>query len=117
MRRAFDFTIKDLAAKCLNKSKLYHILATEGGMYLPPMQDSTQNYLRNVLRGKKYYINCKDVNMIHVPQYKGLRVREIIDFVHKKIHIYKYLSKYKYNKKAKQSMALQCSEFFNSRRV
>ena len=98
MERAIDFTINDLAAKCRRKSELYHILATEGGIYLPPVQDSTQNYLRDVLRGKKYYINCKDVNMIHVPQYKGLRVREIIDFAHKMIHIYKYLPKYEYNK-------------------
>ena len=36
--------------------------------------------------------------MIHVTQFNGLRVWEIIDFAHKKMHIYKYLPKYEYNK-------------------
>ena len=39
-----DFTINELAAKCRSKSELYHLLSTEGGIYLPPMQDATQIY-------------------------------------------------------------------------
>ena len=55
MERAIDFTINDLVDKCRNKSELYHILATEGGIYLPLMQDSTQNNLKDVLRVKVLY--------------------------------------------------------------
>ena len=58
-----DFTIDDLAVKCRSKLKFYSILATEGEIYLPLMQDATQKYLRDVLRGQKLYIKWKVVKL------------------------------------------------------
>ena len=98
MERDTDFTIIDLAAKCRSKSEVYHILATEGGVYLPPMQDATQKYLRDILRGNKLYVKCKDVKIVHVPHYKGLRVKEILNYAKSKVHILKYMPDYEYNK-------------------
>ena len=98
MERDTDFTIIDLAAKCRSKSEIYRILATEGGVYLPPMQDATQKYLRDVLRGNKLYVKCKDVKIVHVPHYKGLRVKEILNYAKSKVHILNYMPHYKYNK-------------------
>ena len=36
-----DFTINELAAKCRSKSEWYHLLSTEGEIYLPSVQDET----------------------------------------------------------------------------
>ena len=44
-----DFNINDLAAKCRRKYELYSVLTTEGGVYLPPLQEATQKYLREIL--------------------------------------------------------------------
>ena len=51
-----QFTISDLAAKCKSKTEFYNLLATEGGMHLPPVQDATQTYLRGIMMGKKEYV-------------------------------------------------------------
>ena len=98
MDRVTDFSINDLAAKCRSKSEVYQILATEGGVYLPPMQDATQKYLRDLLRGHKLYIKWKEVKLVHVPQYKGLRVKEILIYAKTKVNISRYLPDYEYNK-------------------
>ena len=93
-----DFTIIDLAAKCRSKSEVYHILATEGEVYLPLMQDVTQKYLRDILRGNKLYVKSKNFKIVHVPHYKGLRVKEILNYSKSKVHILKYMPDYEYNK-------------------
>ena len=93
-----DFTINDLGAKCRSKSELYHLLSTEGGIYLPPMQDATQKYLRDIMRGYKLYLKSSDVKLIQVPQYKGLRVWDIIKFAQTKMYIDRYLPDYEYKK-------------------
>ena len=94
MERDTDFTIIDLATKCRSNSEVYRILATEGGVYLSPMQDATQKYLRDILRGNKLYVKSKDFKIVHVPHYKGLRVKEILNYAKSKVHILKYMLDY-----------------------
>ena len=54
------------------------------------MQDATQKYLRDIMRGYKLYLNSSDAKLIQVPQYKGLRVWDIIKFAQTKIYIDRY---------------------------
>ena len=98
MDQATDFTINDLAAKCKSKSEFYSMLATEGGLYLPPTQDSNQTYLRELLTGTKNYVKSEDVKVIKVPHYKGLTVSKILTFARSKGNIDSYLPDYKYDK-------------------
>ena len=98
MERQQNFTIRDLAAKWRSKTELYNLLSTEGGIYLPPKQDATQQYLRCLMMGKKKYLKWKDVTVIKVPQYKGLTVRNILRFADSKFHVTNYLPDYTYAK-------------------
>ena len=93
-----QFTINDLAAKCKSKSEFYNLLTTEGGMYLPPIQDATQAYLRGIMMGKKEYVKSKNVMVIKVPLYKGLTVAKILRFARSKQNINNYIPDYKYCK-------------------
>ena len=98
MNQNESFTVSELAVKCKSKTELYNLLAREGKIYLPPKQDATQSYLRDIMLGNKFYLNCSQVVVIKVPQYKGLRVKEIIKFASNHIEIAKFLPKYSYEK-------------------
>ena len=47
------FIIKSLRAKFKSKTELCNVLIRDGKIYLPPKQDATQNYLRELIQGKK----------------------------------------------------------------
>ena len=98
MDQVENFTVSELAVKCKSKTELYNLLAREGKIYLPPKQDSTQSYLRDIMLGEKLYLNWDQIAVIKVPQYKGLRVNEIIEFASGHIDIKKFLPKYSYEK-------------------
>ena len=92
------FTVVDLAAKCRSKTELYSILIREGNIYLPPKQDSTQKFLREIMMAKRKYIKCENITAIKVKQYKGLTVKSILEFANKNIHIDRFLPDYDYLK-------------------
>ena len=48
--------------------------------------------------GKKRYIKSEDIRLIKVPQYKGLTVKNILEFAKKNIHIDRFLPEYDYLK-------------------
>lgn len=48
-----DYNVNDVGVKCRSKREVYTVLTTEGGLYLPPMQDATQKYLRALMLGEK----------------------------------------------------------------
>ena len=98
MEQADVFTVNDLASKFRAKSDLINILSREGNVYLSPKRDVTQNYLRDLLRGEKLYVKTNKVVVVNVPQYKGLRVRDLLRFARSKLDIDKYLPDYDYHK-------------------
>ena len=98
MENKDEFTICDLSTKCRSKSELYNILIREGNIYLPPASECTQKYLRQIMNGTKEYLKWDSIKIAKIPQYKGLRVRDIISFAATKIDIYKYLPEYEYSK-------------------
>ena len=91
-------TVNDLAVKCKSKTELYNVLMREGNVYLPPKQDATQKYLRELLLGKKSYVKWNEAIVIQVPQYKGFRVKDLLNFAESEFEIHDFLPKYDYNK-------------------
>ena len=51
-----ELTVNDLSAKFKSKTELYNVLTREGNIYLPPKQDSTQQFLRSIMLGVKHYV-------------------------------------------------------------
>ena len=92
------FTVNDLATKFKAKSELINVLSREGNIYLPPKRDITQKYLRKLLHGEKLYIKWSEVIVINVPQYSGLRVKDLLNFAKSQFEIEKFLPDYDYNK-------------------
>ena len=76
-----------------SKTKLYYVLAIEGKIYLPPKQDVNRSYLRDIMQGNKLNLKCDQVTVIKVPQYKRLRVKDIIQFALAQLDITKFLPK------------------------
>ena len=60
MERNENFTVSDIAVKCKSKTELYNLLAREGKIYLPPKQDATQSYLRDIMLGEKFFFFLDD---------------------------------------------------------
>ena len=50
------------------------------------------------MRGEKEYVRCSSVHVIKVPHYKGLKVRDIVNFARTKVDITSYLPVYDYDK-------------------
>ena len=60
-------TVADLSAKFKSKIELYNVLVREGNIYLPPKKDVTQKFLREIMMGKKLYVEWSNVKVIKVP--------------------------------------------------
>ena len=93
-----EFTVADLSIKWKSKVELYNLLSREGKVFLPPIKESTQTFLRQIMHGDKRYIKLNKVLVIQVPQYKGLYVKDIMKFARSKIKIDDYLPEFEYNK-------------------
>ena len=93
-----SLTVNDLSSKFKSKVELYNLLTREGDIYLPPKQDSTQKFLRDVMLENKLYVKCSSVNFIKVPQYRGLYVRDLLKFAASIVDIKMYLPDWEYNK-------------------
>ena len=98
IQRDFDFNINDLATKWSSKSELYHMLTREGQIYLCPIQDATQEFLRQILLGEKQYFKWQQIKVVKVPHYKCLRICDILKFASTKINIADYMPEYEYSK-------------------
>ena len=98
MEQQFDFTISDLASKRRSKKEISNVLTRDCKLYLLPIKDYTQKLLRAIMRGDKLYVKCSYVRVLKVPQYKGLKVQDIIKFVSTNIRIKLDLPDYDYIK-------------------
>ena len=98
MKTSNIFTVKHLAAKCKSKTELYNLLIRDGKIYLPPKQDATQKYLRELIQGKKLHLKWSEVILTKVPQYEGLKVKDLLRFAKSKTEIDQFLPEYSYNK-------------------
>ena len=59
---------KEFAAKYNSKREVYNFLATDVGVYLPPYDNVTIYFLKDLIWGRKKMLSAKMVKTIHIPQ-------------------------------------------------
>lgn len=59
---------KEFAAKYRSKREIYNFLATDVEIYLPPYDNVTIYFLKDLMRGKKKKLRTTMVRTIHIPQ-------------------------------------------------
>ena len=96
-------TVNDLASKFRAKSELINVLSREGNVYLPPKSDVTHKYLSKLLQGEKLYVKLSEVEVVNVPQYEGLTVKELVQFAESEFNIDKFLFDYDCRKEPNRS--------------
>ena len=93
-----DITINDISLKAKSKKEVYPVLTTEGGLYLPPIEDANINYLKGIITWQKKFLYWKKVLTINVPHIKSLIIKDILKFARENSNIDDYLPTYEYNK-------------------
>ena len=59
---------KEFASKYRSKREIYNFLATDVGIYLPPYDNVTIYFLKELMSGKKQMLNTSRIRTIHIPQ-------------------------------------------------
>ena len=59
---------KEFAAKYNSKREIYNFLSADAGVYLPPYDNVTIYFLKELMGGKKKMLNTKRIRTIHIPQ-------------------------------------------------
>ena len=98
MEDGLNFTVNDIGVKCRSKREVYTMLSSESEIFLPPIVDATQKYLRALILGDKIYVKCSEVKVIRVPHLKGLMVKDILHMARERVDIDRYIPDYKYQK-------------------
>ena len=65
---ATSISSKEFQAKYSSKREIYNFLAAEAGVFLPPYDNVTIYYLKDLMAGRKKMISTKRVRTIHIPQ-------------------------------------------------
>ena len=66
--RMVQVSSKEFSAKYRSKREIYNFLATDVGVYLPPYDNITIYFLKELMNGQKKMLNTKQIRTIHVPQ-------------------------------------------------
>ena len=90
--------IQQVRIKTKSKKEVYTVLTVEGGLYLTPLSDVNQKFLKSILLGDKKYLLCKNRLVVKVPYIDNLRVKSMLLFAADKVNIPSYLPEYEYNK-------------------
>jgi len=61
-------TSKEFAAKYRSKREIYNFLATDVGVFLPPYDNVTIYYLKDLLMGRRKMLKTTLIRTIHIPQ-------------------------------------------------
>ena len=91
IEKSSQLTISEISLKARSKKEVYTILSIEDGIYLHPISDANQSYLKGILTVKKKYFLSKDIMVKRVPQIEHLRVKELINFASENCDIKSYL--------------------------
>ena len=59
---------KEFAAKYRSKREIYNFLATDVGVYLPPYDNVTIYFIKDLFFGRKKKVRTTKVKTIHIPQ-------------------------------------------------
>ena len=66
--QASKISSKEFAAKYNSKREIYNFLACDVGVFLPPYDNVTVYFLKDLMSGKKKMLSTKMVKTIHIPQ-------------------------------------------------
>ena len=58
---------KEFSAKYRSKREIYNFLACDVGIYLPPYDNVTIYYLKELMSGKKQMLRTTNIRTIHIP--------------------------------------------------
>lgn len=68
----------EFSAKFSSKAEVYRFLACDVGCYLPSYEDITIWHLKDLAAGKRKIIKASNVKTIHIPQFEGLTVKDML---------------------------------------
>ena len=60
---------KEFAAKYNSKREIYNFLACDVGIYLPPYDNVTIYFLKDLMNGRKKMLRTTTIRTIHIPMY------------------------------------------------
>ena len=58
---------KEFASKYRNKREIYNFLASDVGIYLPPYDNVTIYFLKDLMNGSKKMLRTTMIRTIHIP--------------------------------------------------
>ena len=58
---------KEFSAKYKSKREIYNFLATDVGVFLPPYDNVTIYFLKELMNGKKKMLRNTQIRTIHIP--------------------------------------------------
>jgi len=73
-------TAKEIGAKARSKEEIYRILADDCNAFLPHPKTVTIYHLADLYHGEKRLINANDSRHLHVPQFEGLTMTDLIEY-------------------------------------
>ena len=79
------------AAKYRSKRECYNFLAVDANVFLPAYEQVTIYFLKDLISGTKKPIYGNQVRHVTIPQYEGLTLNDIADFVTKHANVQPYL--------------------------
>ena len=59
---------KEFASKYRSKREIFNFLATDVGVYVPPYENVTIYFLKELMRGSKKMLRTTMIRTIHIPQ-------------------------------------------------
>ena len=60
---------QEFAAKYRSKREIYNFLACDVGIFLPPYENITIYFLKDLMSGRKKMLRTTMIRTIHIPQY------------------------------------------------
>ena len=75
-----QITAKEIAAKLRSKEEAYRFLADDVKAFLPHHKTVTIWHLADLIHGKKKYIKASESKHIHLPQFEGLTVDDLLAY-------------------------------------
>ena len=75
---------KEFEAKFSTKRDVWRLLSNECRWYLPPESTTTIWHLKELARGERTHIKRGAEKTIHLPQYEGLTIQDVLAYAQKR---------------------------------
>lgn len=69
----------DLSQFIKSKEDLYYILSVEGQLHLPPYDECSMEFMRDVLKGTKKLLHNRDVTPVTVPRLREFNAGQLYE--------------------------------------